>query len=453
MRSTKRFSRMRLAAVGVACTTLLSGCGFSPYALPLPGGADVGSDPYRVKIQFRDVLDLVPQSAVKVDDLSVGKVTDIKLRGWTALVTIEVNRDVKLPDNAQAELRQTSLLGEKFVSLSEPETGGQGSLGNGDFIPLARSGRNPEIEEVLSAFSLILNGGGLERTATITKELGDALGGREGEIKALLSDAGEFMGELDDNKEEILTALERVDRLATETNKQKEAIVGALDTLPGALQTFNEQRDDLVRLLQALNRLSDVGTRVIDQSKDAFIADLKALEPTLRQLTNAGDALPDSLSVLLTYPFPDAVVGTTPVQARNTHLGDYNNLSVRLDLGLGTLFQLLGVDIPGGADANADEKTVRDLKKMLEGEKNPTNKNEKRAPEAPSTDAPTPSTPDITGLMPKRKSSKSSGSPESSCFLPGLLCRPAPGGTTAVLKPADIANDTASLMLLPVVAK
>ena len=69
---------------------------------------------------FRDVLDLVPQSSVKVNDVSVGKVTDVRLDGFTADVTVQLRRDTELPDNAVASIRQTSLLGEKFVSLAAP---------------------------------------------------------------------------------------------------------------------------------------------------------------------------------------------------------------------------------------------------------------------------------------------------------------------------------------------
>ena len=34
--------------------------------------------------QFRDVLDLVPDSTVKVNDVTVGKITDVQLQGYTA---------------------------------------------------------------------------------------------------------------------------------------------------------------------------------------------------------------------------------------------------------------------------------------------------------------------------------------------------------------------------------
>ena len=112
--------RFKLLLLVIAASLMLTGCEFDVYKLPLPGGPDVGSDPMVVKVKFVDVLDLVPKSTVKVNDVSVGQVTDVSLDGWTAEVTLEMRNDIELPDNAIAEIRQTSLLGEKFVSLSPP---------------------------------------------------------------------------------------------------------------------------------------------------------------------------------------------------------------------------------------------------------------------------------------------------------------------------------------------
>ena len=176
-------ARIRLGILATVVAVGVSGCGFSPYKLPLPGGADLGDHPYTVKVEFRDALDLVPQSGVRVDDVSVGKVTDIQLKGWHAVVTMQINGNTRLPDDAEATIRQTSLLGEKFVSIATPEDGGTGRLSNGDVIPLERSGRNPELEEILSAAALLFNGGGLEKTNTIVRELNKTLEGNEPEIK------------------------------------------------------------------------------------------------------------------------------------------------------------------------------------------------------------------------------------------------------------------------------
>jgi len=347
-------AKIRGCAIGAVIALVTSGCGFSPYDLPLPGGADVGTSPYTVKVEFRDVLDLVPQSAVRVNEIAVGKVTDIKLNGWTAVVTLQVNKKTKLPDNAEATIRQTSLLGEKFVSLAPPATGATGQLGTGDFIPLARSGRNPELEEVFGATSLLFNGGGLEKTNTIMKELNKALTGNEPEVKQFIASSTAFLGQLDDNKAGLLTALDKVNHLAVETNKQKAAITGALDHLPAALRVVDEQRSDLVKLLQSLDRLSGVATRVVRESKADTVADFKALQPILTQLAKAGDNLAYDFKALFTYPFTDGLVGNTLAKATgrcaNTNrsqntgacFGDFSNLSARLDLSQTQLKNALG---------------------------------------------------------------------------------------------------------------
>src|SRR5690349_21332582 len=114
---------LRQVAVLALGLVLLAGCGFrGAYSFNLPGGADIGDHPYTVKIQFLDVLDLVPQSGVRVADVPVGRVEDIQLdhEKWAAVVTVVVNGDVTLPANAVAAIQQSSLLGEKYVELAPP---------------------------------------------------------------------------------------------------------------------------------------------------------------------------------------------------------------------------------------------------------------------------------------------------------------------------------------------
>ena len=104
------------------------------------------------------------------------------------------------------------------------------------------------------------------------------------------------------------------------------------------MASINRQRDDLVKMLKALADLSTVGTKVIAvQDRDGRQpAGARARRST--KLAEAGDSLPKALQVFLTYPFVDAVVGTQPAaQARNLHMGDYTNLSMKLDLNLSDL--------------------------------------------------------------------------------------------------------------------
>jgi len=349
----KRVKAVLLLLVGVLA---LSACDFSVDKMPLPGGADVGDDPIVVTARFDNVLDLVPQSTVKVADVTVGKVTDVSLEGYVAVVTMELRRDVHLPDDTRADIRQTSPLGEKFVSLSAPSGGGDGELSDHDVID--DTGRNPEVEDVLGAMSLVLNGGGVAQLKTIASELNTALEGREGSARSLLTQFRLLMTQLDENKADIVTALEALNNLSVSVRRQQGAIDSALDDLPAALRSLNAQRGDLVRMLRALNRLSSVGVKVIKASKTATIDSLQNLTPILSQLAEAGDAFPKSLNVFLTYPFVDEVVGRNPTVARNLHMGDYTNLSIKLDVSLDALASggptsvptSLPTDLPGEVD-------------------------------------------------------------------------------------------------------
>lgn len=335
-----RWTGKRGAAVvwTAAGASMLTGCGFDGLSdLPLPGGAASGDDAYRVTVQFRDVLDLVPQSAVKVNNVTVGAVEKIELDGWRARVVLRVSDSVKLPQNAVAELGQTSMLGEKYVALSAPkEIPAVGRLADGDRIPLSRSSRNQEIEEVLSALSALLNGGGVAQLHTITVELNKALDGRENRVKSLLAELDTFVGGLDKQRAEIVRAMEGLDRLAKTLRKERATIDEAVETIPPGLKVLAGQRKNLTKMLVALDDLSAVGTKVVKASRDDVVANLKHLQPILARLNEAGSDLPNSLELLTTYPFPRSATGAIK--------GDFTNLRITADLDLKSVYGNLPKD-------------------------------------------------------------------------------------------------------------
>jgi phospholipid/cholesterol/gamma-HCH transport system substrate-binding protein len=292
------------------------------YDLPLPGGADLGDHPYRVTVEFADVLDLVPQAAVKVNDVVVGRVESIKLGGrdhWTPQVVVAVNGDVKLPADATASLRQSSLLGEKFVELAAPKGSEDGRrLTDGAKITADRTNRHAEVEEVFGALSLLLNGGGIGQLRTISQELSSALNGNEPEIRAFLSNVNELVSNLDDHRGDITAALDGLNQLSATLAGRNEQIKGALTDLTPGLQAISDQRTALVTMLQSLDTLSDVAVDTIKASRADLVADLQAIAPILNQLADAGQNLPQALEILPTFPFTDEVL--------NAKKGDYINI-------------------------------------------------------------------------------------------------------------------------------
>lgn len=327
----------RLLLVVLVSAVGLAGCGYqSVQEVPLPGGAALGSHPYDVTALFTNVVDLVPNASVRTNDVPVGVVRDVRLApdGWTAEVRMTINGDVTLPANAVANLRQTSLLGEKFVELSNPTIGPpQGKLADGAVIPLDRSDIGAQVEEVLGALSLLLNGGGVEKIQTISRELNAAMSGNEDQIRSLVDNLNVFVGTLDQQRGDIVRALDSVDRLSRTLVTQRAKIANVLDNLQPGLDVLNQQRGLLVGTLQSLQRLSGVATDVIRRSQANTVADLQRLEPILGNLIAAGDALPGSLQILLTIPFAD--------NSLNVIKGDFANIDISLQLSLSDILALI----------------------------------------------------------------------------------------------------------------
>jgi phospholipid/cholesterol/gamma-HCH transport system substrate-binding protein len=326
-------------AGGLLCG-LLTGCDFAGLQdMSLPGGPDLGDRSYEVTAEFGNVLGLAEHSAVKLDGVTVGEVDEIRRAGWHAEVVLRLPGDVRLSPDATARVQQTSLLGEKFVSLDPGEESGQ-PLADGDRIALPSTSRGVEVEEVLGATSMLLNGGGLDQVRTISTELHAALDSGEVDTRRFLRELTAFITTVDDQRARIVSIMVNLDRLARQVNRDPEVVDRALRDLGPALRVLTAQRKPLVRMLDRLGRFSRVTTRVVRESGRNLVADLRALEPVLTQLRKSGDELPESVEAILSFPFPDEVL----IASR----GDYVNLAVEMDL---TPFTLLrnstGQDLGG----------------------------------------------------------------------------------------------------------
>lgn len=333
MRDTRSWRTLSALLAGVL---LVAGCGpggFSgAYNMPLPGGSDLGDDPYAVRAQFDDALNLVPQAAVKVDSVPVGTVKSIGLSSDTtsAVVTMELNDDVDLPANATAQIRQESILGAKFVALSPPaDDDPHGELSDGDKISQQRTGSTAEIEEVFGALSMLLSGGGVEQIRSIAKELNNALGGNEAEIRSLLSKADRMATELDGQRGDIVRAIDGLDELSETLDDEDDNLKDVLDNLGPGLEALDDQQDDLVEMLDSLHDLADVSVDVVNKSGEQTVENLKSLQPILERLAESGQDLPNAMRILPTYPYP-AYAG------QSIH-GDYANVDVKVDFRLDSL--------------------------------------------------------------------------------------------------------------------
>ncbi|MCF3938732.1 MCE family protein [Gordonia sp. Z-3] len=343
------------AVIGAAMASLvmvLAGCGSNGIqSIPLPGGVDTGDNPRTYQIQFDDILDLVPQSMVKMNGIPVGRVEAVEVpdNQWYAQVKVEVQNEIDLSDKATAAVQQTSLLGEKFIELSEPEDATELPRQNpADPIPLGRTRTATDIEQVLGALSMLLNGGGINQLQPIVTELNKALEGSVDQpcevgpkgrtcpvFRSLLEQTQGLITGLNRQRDDIVNAIDGLARLSTRAANQKVQIERILDEIPEGVAVLEEQRPQLVDLLTKLDDLGEVGTDVLTKSRDSLITDLKALRPVLTELSKAAPDLITAAPLMLTHPFPDWLLP-------GVH-GDSTNLFMTLDLRLLNQLEALGV--------------------------------------------------------------------------------------------------------------
>jgi phospholipid/cholesterol/gamma-HCH transport system substrate-binding protein len=317
-------------ATALVAVVALAGCRAPSIAnVTLPGGKAASGPARHVTVYLADALDLVPQSAVHVNDVTVGTVEKVSLDQATqqAKVQLRLLRSVQVPANVTAVLRQTSLLGEKFISLEVP-SGAQpsGTLADGAVLAVDKTSEEQQLEDVFGALSALLNGGGVAQLQTIAVELSRLLAGRESTVRDLLTQFTTLTTNLDQRRDEITRALDSVDRLAGQLSAQRSVLVTALQDIAPGLKVLAGEEKDLTSLLQGLDNLGTVAKRVIHETQADTLHDLQALQPTLARLNQAGADLTGSLQLLLSYPFADKVINAVP--------GDYTGLYVTLNVDL-----------------------------------------------------------------------------------------------------------------------
>nr|WP_230596137.1 MCE family protein [Rhodococcus fascians] len=310
---------------------MVSGCRFDGVnSIALPGNG-VSGDTYEVTVELADIQNLVGNSPVKADNVVVGNIGGIASENWTAILTLDINSDVELPANVTAKLAQTSVLGSQYLELTAPvDEAPNGRLSDGDVIPLSRTSQYPSTEEVLSALSLVLNGSGLQQIQTVTTELNRVIGGRETSLRSLTNTLTTFVTGLDDQRADIVAAIDGLDRLGGSLAGQSATLEAGIDSLGPAFDVVEKQRVQLTTMLTRLGDFGTAATQVLEDSRADLSANIAALEPTLAQLSASAGSVPEALKIATTIPFP---VMTADKALR----GDYMNLFLTLDVSAETI--------------------------------------------------------------------------------------------------------------------
>ena len=75
------------------------------------------TDYYPVKATFTSVTGLKRDTHIEISGVKVGKVKDIRLKDYQAVVTMLIKKDIKIQDDAIASIRTKGILGEQYIEI------------------------------------------------------------------------------------------------------------------------------------------------------------------------------------------------------------------------------------------------------------------------------------------------------------------------------------------------
>ena len=328
-RNWSRIARRALALTAVA--VVLTSCGWRGISnVPLPGGPGTGRDRLTIYVQVPDTLALNVNSRVRVADVYVGRVRSIELKNWVATLTLDLQPDVRLPENSLASVGLTTLLGSQHVQLDPPPNPSPQPLKNGDTIPLKNSSAFPTTERVLASIATVVRGGGIPNLEVIQTELNNLLTGRADQIREFLNRLDTFTDGLNQQRNDITRAIDSTNRLLTIVANRNNTLDRVLTEFPPLIKHFADTRDLFADAVESLGRISNAADAALGPSSANLHTNLQNLQRPLKQLGRASPYLMGFIKAIVTAPF---AMENVPKAIR----GDYINVSVNVDLTLSAI--------------------------------------------------------------------------------------------------------------------
>ena len=306
---------------------------------------------YEVRAAFVNASQLTKNADVRISGVNVGSVTAVKPRGLRTEATLSIDpRYAPLPRDVHAILRQKTLLGETFVTLS---TGSKDAprLADGGEIRTSRIADTQPLDRVLGALDpptrarlreLLTNTSAMVdgRSQDINDSLGNlSVGTRQlsalveildhqrGSVRQLVRDSGTVLQTVGDREASVRELVRSGNRALSATasrNRELAATVGAtpsflreLRRTSGAVErtataagpTLREFRPVAPLVQPALTALGDTAPELT-----RLLGDFEAYLPTARRALPAAARVVRALSPLATQLGP-AAADVTPVIA------------------------------------------------------------------------------------------------------------------------------------------
>lgn len=232
------------------------------------GGALPAKKYTYVTATFSDVGILKTGKEVRTSGVRVGTVSEIEYVDGAAEVTLRLDGEQDIYDDATAFVGNVSALGKKYVDL-DPGTADAGELG-ADGIPLEQTTPSTSVEDILGAFDPATR----RQLQVALRELSTGLAGHGQDLNVVLARSPELLADL-----EVVTGA---------LTSPSADLPGTLTSATRLVSRFRGREDQIAALMH--NADLTVSALSVDDG-DPLRRTVEALPPTLRDARGALDAL------------------------------------------------------------------------------------------------------------------------------------------------------------------
>jgi len=280
--------------IGIGAVTLLVGGLIAWIGVTVQGGGQLPLKNYTtVKAAFDDVGTLKPQQKVTQAGVRVGQVSDIEYVDGHALVSIRLEGDVTVYQDATARIGNESALGKKYIDF-DPGTKEAGELGDSSVLPAAQTADANDLNDLLQAFPQKSRDG----LSTALTQVGAGFHGHGLDLQdvakrspELLGDATTLLKALNDPSTQLDDVIVTAQALVSQFNGSEAQLANLLDQTSTTLAAVNTE--DTVPLQQVFQkapatlRTARAGLKALNGPLDTTAKAAVRLRPGVDQLVAA----------------------------------------------------------------------------------------------------------------------------------------------------------------------
>jgi phospholipid/cholesterol/gamma-HCH transport system substrate-binding protein len=256
---------------------------------------------HKVTAYFSTAVGLYPGDDVRIVGVPVGTIDKIEPRAGDVKVTMTVDGDVKVPENAKALLIAPNLVSARFVQLAPAYTGGPVMADGAEIGPdqTAVPIEWDDVKEQLTQLSAQLGPeNGVQGPLTeFVNQAADTFDGNGDTFRRALRELSQTAGRLGDSRTDLFGTIRNLQILVNALSKSNEQIVQFSNHVASVSQVLADASSDLDITLGTLNTaLTDV-KGFLGDSNEALIGQVNKLTDFTDILTEHSDDIEQILHV------------------------------------------------------------------------------------------------------------------------------------------------------------